>query len=213
MARNDFLKLAKKLDMIGGSLVGFTTIRAAHRTIRELQQEGPSWTGRFSNSWQIETPDGRSFRGSGAPGEPRPLPIPVLTGRQTLKAGFAKDSVVFTISNFADENGESYVATATDIVEGVWFRPTDKPQTALGRKKFREGDGGRPRTGSTFDADSGVRSGTDQQIPSYRGLIGGGPEDRSSSATADLDWFATYVESGKIDRAIRIEVDDLFSTL
>tara|TARA_A100001201_G_scaffold3008_1_gene7214 strand:+ start:1444 stop:2046 length:603 start_codon:yes stop_codon:yes gene_type:complete len=200
MAKNDFMKLAKKLDMVAASAVSFGPIRAAHRTIRELQQEGPSWTGRFSNSWQIETSDGRSFKGTGGPGEPKPLPVPALTGRQALKATLAKDRVVFTISNFSD-----YVAEATDLVEAEWFRPTERPETALGRSKFREGDGGRPRR------EGG--EGTDMQVPTYRGLIGGGPDDRESSATADLDWFATYVESGKVDRAVKIEMDDLFSEL
>lgn len=200
MAKNDFMKLAKKLDMVAASAVSFGPIRAAHRTVRELQQEGPSWTGRFSNSWQIETSDGRSFKGTGGPGEPKPLPVPALTGRQALKATLAKDRAVFTISNFSD-----YVAEATDLVEAEWFRPTERPETALGRSKFREGDGGRPRR------EGG--EGTDMQVPTYRGLIGGGPDDRESSATADLDWFATYVESGKVDRAVKIELDDLFSEL
>lgn len=200
MAKNDFMKLAKKLDMVAASAVSFGPIRAAHRTVRELQQEGPSWTGRFSNSWQIEASDGRSFKGTGAPGEPKPLPVPALTGRQALKATLAKDRTVFTISNFSD-----YQAEATDLVEAEWFRPTERPETALGRSKFREGDGGRPRR------EGG--EGTDMQVPTYRGLIGGGPDDRESSATADLDWFATYVESGKVDRAVKIEMDDLFSEL
>lgn len=200
MAKNDFMKLAKKLDMVAASAVSFGPIRAAHRTVRELQQEGPSWTGRFSNSWQIETSDGRTFKGTGGPGEPKPLPVPALTGRQALKATLAKDRAVFTISNFSD-----YVGEATDLVEAEWFRPTERPETALGRSKFREGDGGRPRR------EGG--EGTDMQVPTYRGLIGGGPDDRESSATADLDWFASYVESGKVDRAVKIEMDDLFSEL
>ena len=191
-------------------VVSFGPIRAAHRTIRELQQEGPSWTGRFSNSWQIETPDGRSFKGSGSPGEPQPLTIPALTGRQAVRAGFAKDRAVFSITNFSE-----YQAEARDLVEAEWFRPSERPQTALGRSKFREGDGGRPRTADVaFDSDTGTRSRqTSKQIPSYRGLIGGGPDDRESSATADLDWYASYVESGKVDRAVKIELDDLFSQL
>lgn len=210
MAKNDFMKLAKKLDMVAASAVSFGPIRAAHRTVRELQQEGPSWTGRFSNSWQIETSDGRTFKGTGGPGEPKPLPVPALTGRQALKATLAKDRAVFTISNFS-----GYVAEATDLVEAEWFRPTERPETALGRSKFREGDGGRPRTADVaFDPDTGTRSRqTSKQVPSYRGLIGGGPDDRESSATADLDWFASYVESGKVDRAVKIEMDDLFSEL
>lgn len=201
MAKNELVRLIENLDRIGSSLVVSGPSRVAKRTIKELQQEGPSWTGRFSNSWQIETPDGRVYKGDGQPGEPRPIKLPagLLTGRQNIKGSLPlKDRAVTTISNFSD-----YVAEATDLVEAQWFRPTDQPQTALGRKKFRQGDGGRPRT-------EGKPS---QQISSYRGLIGGGPDDRESSATADLDWFATYMEGGALDRAVRIEVDDLFKEL
>jgi hypothetical protein len=102
-----------------------------------------------------------------------------------------KDKVVFTISNFAE-----YTAEATDLIESAFIRPAGQPlpQTQLGRSKFREGDGGR-------------------QQPSYRGYVGGGDPNRESSATADLDWFASYVEGGKLDRAVRIEMDDLFKGL
>jgi len=187
--KNDFWKLAKQLDMVAASTVTMGPLRAAHRTIRELQQEGPSWTGKFSNSWQVSTPDGRSYKGTGKPGEPQQLNIPLLTGRQALRAGFAKDRAVFTISNFSP-----YAPQAIDLVEDAFIRPTPRPQTQLGRRKFREGAGGR-------------------EFPSYRGLIGTGDPDRESSATADLDWFATYVEGGKLDRAVKIEMDDLFTEL
>ena len=213
MAKNEFFKLIEKLDRIGSSLVVSGPSRAAKRVVKELQQEGPSWTGRFSNSWQIETPDGRVYKGDGQPGEPRPikLPIGLLTGRQNIKGSLPlKNRAVTSIGSFSE-----YFPEATDLVEAQWFRPTERPETALGRRKFREGDGGRPRTAeTTFDIDTGTRSrNASQQIPSYRGRIGGGPEDRESSATADLDWFASYVEGGSVDRAVRIEFDDLFSEL
>ena len=189
MAKNGFWDLAKKLDMVAASTVTFGPIRAAHRTVKELQQEGPSWSGRFSNSWEIETPDGRSFKGDGNIGEPRLLPVPLLTGRQAVRVNLSKDPAVFTISNFS-----SYAAEATDLIESEFIRPTPLPQTQLGLRKFREGDGGR-------------------QQPSYRGYVGGGNPNSQSGATADLDWFATYVEGGKLDRAVRIEMDDLFKEL
>ncbi len=209
MAKNELVRLIKNLDRIGSSLVVSGPSRAAKRTIKELQQEGPSWTGRFSNSWQIETPDGRVFKGDGQPGEPRPIKLPagLLTGRQNIRGSLPlKDRAVTTISNFSD-----YAAEATDVARAQWFRPSDEPETALGRRKFREGDGGRPRTTDvSFDSDTGTRTrSTSQQLPSYRGLIGGGPDDRESGATADLDWFAMYVEGGAVDRAVRIEMDDL----
>jgi len=211
MAKNQLFKLLENLDRVGSSIVLSGPSRVAKRTIKELQQEGPSWTGQFSNSYQIETPDGRVYKGDGQPGEPRPikLPIGLLTGRQNVQGSAPlKDRAVTTISNFHE-----YAAVATDVEEGLYYRPTERPTTALGRRKFREGDGGRPRTESSFNAETGVKTGTSMQLKSFRGLIGGGPENRESSATADLDWYASYVEGGALDRAVRVEMDDLFTEL
>ena len=189
MAKNDFMKLAKNLDLVFASAVSFGPIRAAHRTVRELQQEGPSWTGRFSNSWQIETPDGRSFKGSGSPGEPQPLPIPALTGRQAVKAGFAKDRVVFTISNFSPWAGE-----AVDFVDNHYWRPTPEPQTSLGKKKWEQSGRKRPtEKHRRFDIYSESDPG-------------------NASRTADQDWFTTYVTT-KLDRAVTVEMDNMFRSL
>lgn len=202
MAKNQLLKLLENLDRVGSSIVLSGPSRVAKRTVKELQQEGPSWTGQFSNSYQIETPDGRVYKGDGQPGEPRPikLPIGLLTGRQNVRGSAPlKDRAVTTISNFHE-----YAAVATDVQEGLYYRPTERPTTALGRRKFREGDGGRPRTES---------EGTSMQLKSFRGLIGGGPDNRESSATADLDWFASYIEGGALDRAVKVEMDDLFTEL
>jgi len=193
MAKSGILNLIKELDRVAATTVFNGPKAAAERTVRELQQEGPSWTGKFSNSWQIESSLGAkgSSKGDGQPGEPRPIFTPALTGPQVAKSVLTKDKVVFTISNFAE-----YAAEATDLVESAFIRPPGQPfpQTQLGRNKFREGDGGR-------------------QQPSYRGYVGGGDPDSESSATADLDWFASYVEGGKLDRAVRIEMDDLFKAL
>lgn len=189
MAKNDFMKLAKDLDMVFASAVSFGPIRAAHRAVRELQQEGPSWTGRFSNSWQIETPDGRSFKGSGSPGEPKSLPVPALTGRQAVRAGFAKDRAVFTISNFSPWAGE-----AVDFVDSTFSRPTPEPQTQLGKSKWERS--GRPRPKEPHKR-------YDIYSESGRG---------DASRTADQDWFTTYVTT-RLDRAVTVEMDNMFRSL
>lgn len=211
MARNEFFKLIDKVERFGSSVIVSGPTRAAKRTIRELQQEGPSWTGRFSNSYQIETPDGRAYKGDGQPGEPRPINLPpgLLSGPQNLRASLPiKDRAVTTISNFSE-----YAAEATDVAQSTFFRPTEEPTTALGQRKFRRGDGGRPRTDSSFNAETGVKTGTSMQLPSYRGVIGGGPEERESSATADIDWLADYVRGGRLDRSVRLAMDDLLTEL
>ena len=189
MARNDFMKLAKELDMVAASTVGFGPIRAAHRVIRDLQQEGPSWTGRFSNSWQISTPDGRTVKGDGQPGEPRPLRIPTLTGRQVLKSGFAKDRVVFTVSNFSRWAGE-----ATDLVDNRFWRPTPEPETQLGKRKWEQSGRKRPtERHKRYDIYSETAPG-------------------NASRTADQDWFTTYATT-KLDRAVTLEMENMFKSL
>jgi hypothetical protein len=189
MAKNGILKLIKELDRVASSVVISGPTRAAKRTISELQQEGPSWTGKFSNSWQIETPDGRVYKGDGQPGEPRPIKLPagLLTGRQNIAGSLPlKDRYVTTVSNFSDHSDQ-----ARDLEEDVFIRPTPKPETNLGRRKFDEFDSGREQ-------------------PSRRGEAGQGSPDRESSRTADFLWYVNYVEGGKLDRAVRIEIDDLF---
>ena len=58
-------KLFRQIDQDIASLALLGTINAAERTVRELQQEGPSWTGRFSNSWEINGPQGQTVKGDG----------------------------------------------------------------------------------------------------------------------------------------------------
>ena len=99
--RNDFFKIIGELDMVFASTAVNGPLASARRIVSELQEEGPSWTGEFSNSWKVETLDGRSYSGDGQPGEPRPVKIPLLTGRQATKSVANKDKVVYTISNFS----------------------------------------------------------------------------------------------------------------
>jgi hypothetical protein len=177
------MNLLDELDRIAATTIYNGPKRAAERVVSELQQAGPSWTGRFSNSWQIQTPT-RLVKGTGQPGEPQRLFTPSLRGREVSKSFISKDSVVFTITNFSPHTLE-----AIDVVEHdrtYWRRPTPEPTTQLGKSKWEVAG---PRTSV-----------------SYRGQIAGGDEGSSSSRTAPLDWFATYA-SAKLDRAIKIEMD------
>ena len=183
--RNDFHKMAEDLDMVGASAVVNGPLASARRVISELQQEGPSWTGRFSNSWKIETLDGRSYGGDGQQGEPRSVKIPLLTGRQAFKTVFNKDKVVYTISNFSPWAGE-----ATDLRESNFYRPTERPQTQLGLSKWERSGQKRPI----------------ERHPRYD-IFGGGKG--RASRTASQDWFTKYVTGGKLDRAITIEMDNM----
>jgi hypothetical protein len=187
MAKKGFfqrgMNFLDELDRIAATTVYNGPKRAAERVVQELQQAGPSWTGRFSNSWQIQTPT-RLVKGSGQPGEPKPLSTPSLRGREVSKSFISKDSVVFTISNFSPHTLEAIDAVEHDRT--YWRRPTPEPTTQLGKRKWEV---------------AGPRANV-----SYRGQIGGGREGSNSSRTADLDWFAAYA-SAQLDRAIQIEMD------
>ena len=195
MARKGFWQNGKEitqdLDRVAGSLALVGPVLAAERIVRELQQAGPSWTGCFSNSWQIDGPQGQHVQGDGQPGEPRPVEFTSapFTGQQAaatlFKTGFGllKDRIIFRVSNFS-----LYAAEATDVTEGIFIRPTPLPQTALGRSKFYEVSEGRNN-------------------PSMRWDIGGGSANSSSSRTADQDWLAAYASSGRLDKSVQISMD------
>ena len=193
MARKGFWQsgkeLGKDLDRVAASLALVGPTLAAQKVVSELQQAGPSWSGKFSNSWQIEGPQGQTVKGDGNPGEPRPVIFSSapFTGRQAtatlLRTTFLKDKVIFRISNFS-----VYADIATDLTEAVFIRPTPLPQTSLGRKKFYEVQEG--RKGSTLRWD-----------------IGGGSPKSESSRTANKDWLPTYAGGGSLTKAVQVEMD------
>lgn len=183
-------EIVQELDRLAGSVALVGPTLAAERIVREVQQAGPSWTGKFSNSWQIEGPQGQIVKGDGQPGEPRPVEFTAtpFTGRQATATLFRttvlKDKIVFRVSNFSP-----YAAEATDEVQSVFERPKNAPvpQTQLGLSKWDEQDTTRLRN-------------------TYRGQTGGGRPNGSASRTAPLDWLANYASAG-LDRAIKIEMD------
>jgi len=184
------ITIGEDLDRIASSLLLSAPTLAAQRIVREVQQAGPSWTGKFSNSWQIEGPQGQLVRGDGAPGEPRPVVFNTapFTGPQAVATIFRttvlKDKIVFRVSNFSP-----YAAEATDEVQSTFTRPKNAPvpQTQLGLSKWDERDTTRLRN-------------------TYRGQVDGGRPNGSASRTAPLDWLATYAAAG-LDRAVKIEMD------
>ena len=102
-ARNDFNKLLKEIDRVAASTLYHGPIFTAGKIVNELQQAGPSWTGKFSNSWQITTPSSKVFKCQSPEGEGNPTKInlPSVTGREVLKSALLKDSVVFHIENIS----------------------------------------------------------------------------------------------------------------
>lgn len=116
MARNELKKLAENLDRFATAAFSRAPARAAEQVVADLQQAGPAWSGRFSNSWAIAT-GSRQTQGTGAEGQPRRLSAPLLTGRELL----FKPEIKYTIFNTAD-----YAAVAQDLEPGV-FRKIGRP--------------------------------------------------------------------------------------
>jgi hypothetical protein len=114
---NELDRLGQNLDRLAVAAFSRGPARATEEIVVDLQEAGPVWSGKFSNSWQIETTDGRRTAGDGGPGVPRRVPAPLLSGR-----GFAFDDVKYTISNFA-----SYADEARDLAEGIFIDPGTTP--------------------------------------------------------------------------------------
>ena len=194
MAKNGIGQLLKDLDRIVPSLIFNGPVNSAIKVVTELQDRGPSWSGKFSNSWVIKTPS-KTFTcpNFGQPGEPRRIEKLSVTGREVLASEFLKNSIVFEIFNDSPLNysGVAYKDYALDKKEGRPYRNEVwglTPQTNKGRSSLQTVNTGRKST-------------------SRRGDIGGGSSNSMSSRTAPLDWFPTYVQGGEINRAIRIEMD------
>lgn len=192
------LKAFRRADRDIASLALLSAISAAEKTVKQLQEEGPSWTGRFSNSWQIEGPQGQTVKGDGRTGEPRPIKFKEapFTGPQAtatlLKINLLKDKTVFKISNFSEHAAIAIDALqqSNSLYQNGWEK-YGGPITDLGI--------------SNLDISSEGREGGS----SLRGDIGGGSNTSASSRTAPLDWFATFVEGGRLDKTVKISVDEI----
>jgi hypothetical protein len=182
----DLHKLKKDLDAIAGSLVLGGPTLCAQKVVADLQQVGPQWTGRFSNSWQIRGPQGQTARGDGQPGKPRPIVFQSapFTGLQAFRIAYrtftTKDKVVFTISNFSP-----YSDQARDLTP---FRP-EQSDEQLGDPIKKP-----PRRGTRPDGGR-------------RGELAGGRGP--NKATAILDWYSHYLGGGQINKTIQVTMDGL----
>ena len=162
---------------------------SAMQIVKDLQDEGPSWTGKFSNSWQIETrTPGLEWRGTMEAGEPV-SPFDDGSGGPKVTMRDARDvlekgRVAFRVSNVSPVNnvGEQYAEFATDRKEGVFSGrwAGSEPQTQKGRESWESVD-------------------TKRNIPDKRGNIGSGTEEGFSSRTAKEDWFDRYINEKMTD--------------
>jgi hypothetical protein len=174
MARrnNQLSKLIGKLadDAEGAFFYAFKRgiKNSAENVIKDLQSQGPSWSGEFSNSWEIASAS-QVVSGSGAPGKPQPLKAPLLTNDEFK----FKPVVKYYIANKAP-----HADIALDLVESTYIYPGFEPL-----KK----------------AESGKR------VSGIRGDLNIG--EGSNRRTAPRDWYATYVQGGRIDKTISTYMD------
>ena len=116
-ARNNFMQLAKNLESAFLAPFILGVARSAQGVVKELQDAGPSWSGEFSNSWEIATAS-KVTSGSGAPGAPQRLLAPVLT---TDEFKF-KPELKYYIANKAP-----HADVALDLVESTYIYPGFEP--------------------------------------------------------------------------------------
>ena len=116
-ARNNFMQLAKNLESAFLAPFILGVARSAQGVVKELQDAGPSWSGEFSNSWEIATAS-KVTSGSGAPGAPQRLLAPVLT---TDEFKF-KPELKYYIANKAP-----HADVALDLVESTYNYPGFEP--------------------------------------------------------------------------------------
>tara|TARA_B100001769_G_scaffold13949_1_gene9542 strand:- start:1942 stop:2514 length:573 start_codon:yes stop_codon:yes gene_type:complete len=178
MAKNDLKELLQDLDRLAVNLTFNGRARAAEEIVKDLQDLSPAWTGKFRNSWYIETPAGTKAGGQGTPGPAMPVQAPEISGIQSATALFNKvfggsgAKRLFTVGNSA-----SYADQATDLAPYVPGElPAMKASTKFGRKY-------------------GVRP-----VGAERGNVSG---SGNNSSSAPLDWFSHYQGSGKADEAVK----------
>lgn len=190
MARNGIWNLLKELDRVGGSAALVGPIACAEQVVRDMQERGPRWSGEFSNSWQITGPQGQTVRGTGTPGQPRPIEFTSapFTGRQALFTRLSKtllkDKMVFTISNFSPHADE-----ARDLVP--YTPPPETGDINFGSPLKQRKYGTRPTGGR-------------------RGELSGAG---NNSSTAPLDWYSNYFGGGQFGKTIQINMDRTFRTI
>ena len=166
-------------------------IPGAEDVIKELQFHGPSWTGVYSNSWQIEIA-GQKGTGTRRGGEPKPVKGPKLTLAQVRRAASSSGQVDLEIRNLRQKRIKGY---AEDTIEGRFTRGEK------GGKKI----GQEPRTQKGRDSLIPLNDG--RLTEGFRGDLGGGKPSGFSSATAELDWLPTYLSGGSLKQTLDLAIN------
>ena len=187
---NEIPELSKDIKRVHINAVNKLLPLLGEEVVSRLQQAGPSWTGRYSNSWQIEVAGVKST-GTRNPGEPKPVKSPKIKLADARANRVSRNEIKLEIRNLARSRGY-----AQDEKQG----------------RFRRGKAGTKKIGVEPKTKLGKRPGkftetTTGRVIGFRGDIGGGKPGVISSRTAPLDWFDTFKDGGELKRIIKIEVD------
>ena len=189
--KNELSDLAKEVNRYTATVLNKGVLPGVKEVVKELQFLGPSWTGLYSNSWQIQVGNEKST-GTRRPGEPKPVKAPKMNVKSIRSGRVSRDEIKIEIRNLA--RSRFY---AQDEKEGRFRRGKfksgkiieDKPKTILGKgkDKFEQVNQGR--------------------VIGFRGDIGGGKDSGISSRTAKLDWLPTYLKGGSLQQTIKLELN------
>jgi hypothetical protein len=146
---------------------------SAEGIVRDLQKEGPSWTGTFANSYQIAS-SSKTTTGSKAAGAPQALKAPRLTADEIK----FKPEIKYTITNTAPH--KDY---ALDLKEGRFYPRVPKSSA---KKPVIEG-GTRPSTEhrrGQVSPGGGTATST-AELDWYNTYTGGGRMDKTVQIAVD----------------------------
>ena len=193
MARADkeLSDLQKQIKQHAVDILQKGVIPGAEDVVKGLQFNGPSWTGLYSNSWQIEIA-GQKGTGTRRRGEPKPVKGPKLTLAQVRRAASSSGQVDLEIRNLRQKRIKGY---AEDTIEGRFTRGEK------GGKKI----GKEPRTQKGRDRLDVLNDG--RLTEGKRGDLGGGKPSGVSSATAELDWLPTYLRGGSLKQTLDLAIN------
>jgi len=188
--KNELSDLAKEVNRYTATVLNKGVLPGVEEVVKELQFLGPSWTGVYSNSWQIQVGNEKST-GTRRPGEPKPVKAPKMNVKSIRSGRVSRDEIKIEIRNLRQKRIKGY---AEDTIEGRFRRGKVRnkvigiePRTSLGKSKFEQVNQGR--------------------VIGFRGDIGGGKDSGISSRTAELDWLPKYLKGGSLQQTIKLELN------
>tara|TARA_R110002050_G_C8818129_1_gene504175 strand:- start:75 stop:632 length:558 start_codon:yes stop_codon:yes gene_type:complete len=180
MARG-FKNMPEDIDRWVNGTLSRDIRKGAEKVVRELQEAGPLYSGKFSNSWAIETSGGSKSNPSQAEGQPQKVTAPFLSGKEL----WSKPEFKYNIYNVDPDAG-----IAIDYEQGV--TGTD------GNFQRQKQD--------PLQQESKIKRG--ERRKNIRGNVVEG--EGNNLSTAPLDWYDNYLQGGALDKTIKLSFEEAF---